>query len=154
MENNKMDPELVKSLSEIARYFENQRKTTKRLLIGIGVFFLLMVMIGAGFDYFVKNMMAKYESVPEKKTEWDWYHVSNAMEDGKLDEALEVAEYLIKKSPNYEYGYNKLGRVYNMRNELDKAKEAFKKAYELFPSESYKEDLEVIQRKIAKRKTS
>ena len=59
-----------------------------------------------------------------------------------------IKVYLIEKSPNYYYGYRKLGFVYLARDELQKAKEAFEKANAIFPSDCNSEALEAINRRL------
>ncbi len=99
----------------------------------------------------IKTELGSFDQ-PTKETKWEWYHVRNDIENGQLDDGFKKAQCLIKKSPNYDYGYTTLGNLFVVRNELEKAKDAFKKAYDIFPSEYNEKNLNAIIKKIDKGK--
>ncbi len=105
-----------------------------------------------GLFYFETKVKKDIATSRSNQDTWDWYNVNADEEKGKLDDALEKAQYLIRQSPNYYYGYKVLGRLYLSRNELYKAKESFDKAYEILPSESNKELVDAIQIRLKREK--
>jgi len=54
-------------------------------------------------------------------------------QENKKAKALSTAELLVSKAPNLPETHNKLGRVYAGLNEIDKARESFKRALTLQP---------------------
>lgn len=51
--------------------------------------------------------------------------------DKRYDEALAIYEYAIEKSPNDSFAYVNLGRAYEESGQLNKAKEAYEKGYDI-----------------------
>lgn len=141
--------EILTELRKLTQYADRQRKIQKRALI-VGL--LLMPLFLGGLFYFETKVKKDIATSRSNQDTWDWYNVNADEEKGKLDDALEKAQYLIRQSPNYYYGYKVLGRLYLSRNELYKAKESFDKAYEILPSESNKELVDAIQIRLKREK--
>ncbi len=143
--------EILTELRKLSKYAGYHRKIQKGSLI-FGIIFLPLFF--GGMAYYENKVKKDYAISETAEENWSWYKVTADEEKGRLDDALEKAQYLIKLSPNYSYGLKKLGRVYLERNELIEAKESFEKAYNIFPSESNKECLDAIKKRIEKEKES
>ena len=143
--NDNTDSQILDELRKINQYFDKQQKIQKKSWIFVLIFLALFI----GSIFFIETYVNKgSSSSTSERGNWTWYQVSDDEEKGNLDEALEKAKYLIKLSPNYNYGYKRLGHLYLTRNELNKAKESFERAYNLFPTESNKNHLDAIINRI------
>ena len=137
--------EILNEIKKLSKHADYHRKLQKGSLIFVLIF--LPILFG-GIFYFENKIKKDYTVSETAQENWDWHKVTDDEEKGKLDEALEKAQYLIELSPNYAYGHKRLGRLYLERNELNKAKESFEKAYRIFPSETIKEYLDAILKRI------
>jgi tetratricopeptide (TPR) repeat protein len=149
--NDEIAKEILSEVKKLSTLAEHYRKLQKRSLI----FALILVpILFGGIYYFENQIKSKYTPSETAQENWDWYKVSDDEERGKLNEALEKTQYLISLSPNYYYGYKRLGLIYLAKNELEKAKESFEKAYNILPNESNKENLDAITKRIKKEQGS
>ena len=74
-----------------------------------------------------------------------WHQVRSLCDQGESVKANEMLGRLIKKDPDYWYGYALLGSIYQELGKSKEAEEAYAKAYGLFPSEDNKKILEAIR---------
>jgi len=83
-----------------------------------------------------------------KKT--DVYAMNNLailyLETGRLDEAAEYGNMVVRTEPNYANGHLTLGSIYATAGDLDRAEKEFTKALELDPaSRSAKANIEKVR---------
>jgi cytochrome c-type biogenesis protein CcmH/NrfG len=78
-----------------------------------------------------------------------WQHVRAAVDSGDSQKALSMAQALIARQPDYAYGHAYLGYVYLAMDDLTNAEAQYSRAYELFPDEDGKKDLDAVRKRIA-----
>ena len=98
------------------------------------------------FNYFIKKNINdfKTQTIGNKS----WYDVCSKQRSGEIKEAISIANELIELTPNYPEGHTRLGHLYIISGDLPKSKEHFEKAYNLFPSNENKENLDAIIKRI------
>lgn len=95
--------------------------------------------------YIINKFRAQPQQYPQS-----WSQVRNATDTGDIDTALRIAKALTEKNPNDWYGYSYLGIIYNSMGDNINAEICFSKAYELYPTEDNKKNIEAIREVLAK----
>ena len=77
-----------------------------------------------------------------------WPQVRAAMDRGDFHGALYFARALVAQQPDFAYGRAYLGYVYLAVDDLTNAEIQYSKAYDLFPDENAKKDLDAVRKRI------
>jgi hypothetical protein len=83
---------------------------------------------------------------PEEKISWQ--QVQLLVDRAEYEKAIEISQSLIKKSPNYWYGYSHLGNIYLATGDLKKAETNYALAFDLFSSPENEKTLKAIRRTV------
>jgi len=78
-----------------------------------------------------------------------WAGVTAAYERYDFDKAIALAEPLVAKHPNDDYGCSYLAQIYFLKGDLANAEKNYAHAYELFPSEEHEKSLAAIRKRRA-----
>jgi tetratricopeptide (TPR) repeat protein len=139
---NDNSEQILEELKKISNWAEQQNKNAK-IAVSIILAIILLGLGGAFFmDHYIKKTAQDMVAPPiEKKS---WYDVRYCMDQAQVESAINIAESLIKKTPDYPDGHTKLGFLYLTAGNLEKAEQHFRQAYALFPSKENKENLDAI----------
>ena len=136
-------------LEELRRQTAMFKKVTKANTIAIAVFLVLLI-ISMALTPFIHRML--YSSKASSQRADSWQEARGLLDQGEYQRAQEMLQRLIKKHPDFYYGYAVLG---SLHQELGNAKEAevnYAKAYDLFPTEENKKTLTAIRMVLEKNK--
>lgn len=89
------------------------------------------ILINAGQEYMMDIVIAKESSGTEAKTQFE--QGVQFYQQGRLDEAVEAFEALLKEKPDFAEGHYNLGMVYLRKGETETAIAKMEKAIELKP---------------------
>jgi Tfp pilus assembly protein PilF len=81
-------------------------------------------------------------------TEMSWDGVYECLDQGEIQEALEVAQELIKSSPHYYYAHSCLADAYLASGDVTNALTHYTTAFQLFPNEAMEKELQAIQLRV------
>ena len=81
-----------------------------------------------------------------------WHEARTLDSEEKLAEAEKMVQRLIKKYPDYDYGYVLLGCWQQQFGNLNEAEANYAKAYDLFPSENNEKTLAATRKVIERKK--
>lgn len=115
------------------------------------IFFVIIVIISVMLPLVFKRLdiPRSCSQTEEKQT---WRQVENLFDQAEYTKALELVHSLMKKNPNYWYGYSYLGTIYHAMGDVAKAEENYAKAYTLFPNEDNEKTLKAIRKVIETKK--
>ena len=85
----------------------------------------------------------------QRQNSVSWPEVRAAVDRGDCHRALSMALALVALQPDYAYGHAYLGYVYLALDDLTNAEAQYLRAYELFPDEADKKDLDAVRKRIA-----
>jgi len=138
-------------LEELRRQSTMFKKATKTNTIAIALLIVLLV-ISLALTPFIQRMV--YSSRGSSQRADSWQEARGLLEQAQYQGAQDMIQRLIKKHPDFYYGYALLG---SLHQELGNAKEAevnYAKAYDLFPTEENKKTLTAIRMVLEKNKTA
>ncbi|HEY5915275.1 MAG TPA: hypothetical protein VJA21_32235, partial [Verrucomicrobiae bacterium] len=118
--------------------------------IGVAVFLVFGILAAIIAERRVDKELS--EPVLPTATAASWGEVDRAVREGDLGKAAERGEAMIVKMPGYPGGHEKLGIVYLSAGNLKKGEEHFAEAYRLLPTESNRQNLEAIRKRIGAQK--
>jgi hypothetical protein len=78
-----------------------------------------------------------------------WERVRTAMSRQDFPAALSMAQSLVSREPNYDYGHNYLGYIYLAMDDITNAETEYLRADKLFPSEENDKNLAAVQKRMA-----
>ena len=104
-----------------------------------------LAMLGVMLLFFISLVIWDVMPKGTKHDEASWTRVNQAMDNGNLTEALQVAQELMRRTPNYPGGYAALASIYFQMGNLREAEKYYTRAYELLPSEEFKEYLQKVR---------
>ncbi len=133
--------EVRKIRSSIEGYKRYQKNTTVWIFVGLFVF--LAVTLGA--KYYVTQENKDGQAQQDVREQWTWTCVEKEMREGDYSKAIEKANYLLLKSPNYYPGLARLGQAHVMAGNHAEAFIAFQNAHDIFPSEKNLKNLEAAR---------
>jgi len=142
------DEEILKEIRSISEYLQNRKKASRRALwIGLGIYLVVILATGIGLEITV-NRFDSFGNISSVEEDWDWHDVSKTMMNGDLDRGITIALFLQEMSPNYVPGHIRLGELYAMTGDLDKARLEFKKACDILPTERNLDYLQAIDKRL------
>lgn len=119
---------ILAELRKISAWADMQRKTTKWSLIFVAAFIPALIVFG------VLRVKTTLEDIkPGQKA--DWYDVDQNVRRGDFDNAIQIGEGLILKTPQYPEAHRRLAGAYLAAGKIQKAREHYAEAFRLFPSE-------------------
>lgn len=131
---------------QIVDELRNQTALQKRInvtaLIILGIFLFV-------FLPFHGQIISRFKSAPQ--TIDSWREARSLNDNGDHQKSMEMIQRLIKKHPDYYYGYYLLGSLNQEIGNLNEAEANYAKAYDLFPTEDNEKDLAAIRKAIEKK---
>ena len=127
-------------------------KKANKINITVLCIFLALIAISMALTPYIQRML--YSSKASSQRSDSWQEARTLLDQGEYQRAQEMLQRLIKKHPDFYYGYALLGYLHQ---ELGNAKEAevnYAKAYDLFPTEENKKTLTAIRMVLEKSKTA
>lgn len=147
-----MEEDIQKQILEELRHQTVMfKKATRSSMIAIA-FFLVLVVITMVLTPFIQRI-SRGPSTRTTRAD-SWHEVRSLWDQGESDEADKMLDRLIKKYPNYWYGYAILGSFHQGLGKFKEAEDAYAKAYDLFPSEENKKTLDAIRIVLRKNTTA
>lgn len=137
MSNLSNDP--LDYLKTLAACAEEQREMERKRISHMLKVIPLLVVCGV-FVYWIGQSKDAVPTVP------NWSEVESSARNGELARALELADTLLAKNPQYFEGHYKKGEILLMLGDKDGAKKSFQAAYDLFPIPKYKQAVEAFQK--------
>lgn len=137
------DESILAELRKITAWFDMQRKVTKWSLIVGAVFIPALVVFGILMEQRIKTELKGAASVEKV----DWYDVDQNVRRGNFDEAIEVGEKLMQKTPQYPEAHRRLAGAYLAAGNVEKARAHYAEAFRLFPSEENEKLLVAIEKR-------
>jgi cytochrome c-type biogenesis protein CcmH/NrfG len=138
-------------LDELRNQTAMFRKVNKINIIALCIF-LFVIAIIMTLTPFIQRISRSFPTPPQRADSWQ--EARSFLDQGEHQRAQEMLQRLIKKHPDFYYGYAVLG---SLHQELGNAKEAevnHAKAYDLFPTEENKKTLTAIRMVLEKNKTA
>jgi DNA-binding SARP family transcriptional activator len=77
----------------------------------------------------------------------NWCNVERDVDRGDFDNAIEIGEGLIQKTPQFPDAHRRLAGVYLAAGKIQKAREHYAEAFRLFPSEENEKLLMAIDKR-------
>ncbi len=117
--------------------------------------FLVVIVILAFISPFVIQKIRSQQQHPQSfqaEESQSWHQVHNLLDQEDFEKALSLASSLVKKSPNYWYGYSYLGTIYLAMGDLRKSEENYIKAYDLYPDTENEKAIKAVRKRIASKK--
>lgn len=129
-------------LEELRKQTALFSKTNKTSIIALSGFLVVIVLLMV-LTPFIQRVSNRPNTCPQPVD--SWRETRSLSDGGELGKAEEMTQRLIKKYPNYWYGYALLGSFHQQLGDFKEAEKSYSKAYDLFPSEENKKVLDAIQ---------
>ncbi len=139
--------ELRKQTDMFRKHADMSKKVNIAMSILFSVFVVLMVISIIARPYIERKINAN--NALSQKTD-SWYEARNLQDQGDIQKAREMTLRLIKKYPDYYYGYEVLGTLYQEDGNIKLAEQNYLKAYDLYPHEELLKTLTAIQKRMNK----
>jgi len=139
-----------KILDELRNQTAISKKFNKINAVIICIFLAVIVIIMT-LTPFIQRLSHSPSTYSQRADSWQ--EVRNFLDQGEHRKAEEMTERLIKKYPDYWYGYASLGTLHLELGNLKEAETNYAKAYNLLPIEDNKKMLYAI-RKVLKQKNT
>jgi cytochrome c-type biogenesis protein CcmH/NrfG len=123
---------------EILAEIRKLRRTFKVLLVSIIVG--IIVCAAPGFYYGITRGSSQADS---------WERVRTAMSRQDFPAALSMAQSLVDREPNYDYGHACLGYVYLAMGDITNAEAQYFQADKLFPDEENDKNVAAVRKRLA-----
>lgn len=145
-----MEDELQKQiLEELRKQTVMFKRATKANLIFISVFLILMV-TSIATRPLIERISAP--SVATSQRTDSWYEARSLQDQCETQKAEEMAKRLIKKRPDFYYGYILLGSTQLELGKIQEAEVNYARAYDLFPTEENEKALAAVRKVLARTK--
>ena len=124
----------------IVEQMKTQMKFVKaRSRVGLIIMFFLLAFFG-------QSMWESHKSSAEYEVSCE--NVLDCLDQGKAERALQIAQQIIKTSPDCYYAHSCLADAYLANGDVTNALKHAAIAFEFYPSEVMKKELLVIQMRI------
>jgi tetratricopeptide (TPR) repeat protein len=144
----KMIEETDRLLLEEIRLLNAHTKKANRIsavaLTLLGVFIVLFLVV-IPFSQRISDHLKSTAHVSDS-----WYEVGILFDRGEDQKGQEMLERLVRKYPNYYWGYVRMGLVHQQVGNLEAAEKNYAKAAELFPNEVNEKTLVAIRKALQK----
>jgi len=131
--------------SEAVRELRAIRKTATAIFAGMAV--ILGIAVYNQVRFWGLGTTIHDEHISHIET---WKEVRDAIDRQNFDGTLIMALALTEKAPAFYYGHSYLGTIYLAKEDLNNAEKSYTRAYELFPSEENRKNLEAIRSRLGK----
>ena len=138
-------------LNELRNQTAMFKKANKTNIIVICIFLVVMALF-TGLTPFIPQISRRPSTASPRADSWQ--EVRSLWDQGESGKADEMLTRLIKKYPNYWYGYALLGSFHQELGKFKEAEDAYAKAYDLFPSEENRKILDAIRTVLRKNATA
>ncbi len=138
--NDDITKQILEELREANQFNRKAHRFYSTILV---IILIISIMLPFGFRQL--GLLKSRSQTEEKQT---WRQVENLLDQAEYAKALELTHSLVKKSPNYWYGYSYLGTIYHAMGDVAKAEENYAKAHNLFPDEENEKTLKAIRKVI------
>ena len=142
--------ELMLEIRKISAWAELNRRILKWsaiLVIPFMVVFFVLVFFSTQRTMRTARELTSWRPAPPAQR-GIWGQVDALLAEGRLEGAIGAAERLVEKVPGYAAGHEKLGELYLAKGNLPNAADQYREAWRLFPSESYRQSVEAVERRI------
>lgn len=124
----------------IVEQMKTQMKFVKtRSRVGLIIMIFLLA-------YFGHSMWKSHKYSAEYEVSCD--KILDCLDQGKAEKALQIAQQIIKTSPDYYYAHSCLADAYLANGDVTNALKHAALAFEFYPSEGMEEELQIIQKRI------
>ena len=107
---------------------------------------LIALMLALGYGYYaIHKILNRSQSSKQTPT---WSTVQSAYNSMQYDKGFELAKELTAKAPDYSFGYKWMAIFSVAKGDLESAEGYFQKAYDLWPDEEYKEQIDIVRKAI------
>jgi cytochrome c-type biogenesis protein CcmH/NrfG len=122
--------------------------TDKEILVHLRE--LKRVVYAVGLLLFVLAVATFYQGFSRASSQaaLSWEQVRSAMGRGNLSAASSMAQTLVNRTPEDYYGHEYLGYIYLASGDVANAAKEYSRAYELFPAEERKKQLDAVRARI------
>lgn len=107
----------------------------------LGVFFMIALILFLGHSAWVSH---RYDAEHEVSCD----KIQDYLDQGKAEKALQIAQQIIKTSPNYYYAQSCLADAYLANGDVTNALKHAELAFKFYPSERMEQELKIIQKRI------
>ena len=109
-------------------------------------YFALLILL-----VFVATIPFRHQLYSKHSTPDSWGQAKNLIRQGSTEQGKKMIERLLKKFPDYDYGYVLMGWAERMNGDFEAAEKNYAKAVELYPREENQNALEAIRQAIKNR---
>ncbi len=138
-------------LDELRNQTAMVRKTNK-ISITVVCIFLAVIAISMALTPFIQRMLCSSKVSSQRADSWQ--EARSLLDQGDHQRAQEMLQRLIKKYPDFYYGYAVLGSLHQELGNVKEAEVNYAKAYDLFPTEENKKTLTAIRMVLERNKTA
>jgi tetratricopeptide (TPR) repeat protein len=132
--------------NELADMLAELKKLRSR--IETNTIFVVLLFVGLVFYFLIQLYLPAPTRSRQRQAE-SWSSARTALDNFQYDKAMDIAQRLTEKTPNYYYGYAYLGHIALERDRLKDAEGYFARAYELFPTDQNRQQLEAVRKRLA-----
>ena len=127
------------------------RKANKTNTIALCIFMIVIAVLMA-LTPFIPHISRHPSTSPPRAD--SWHETRSLWDQGESLKADEMVQRLIKKYPNFWYGYALLGSFHQELGKFKEAEDDYAKAYDLFPTEENRKTLDAIRTVLKKNATA
>lgn len=128
-------------------------KEANKLNLIVIYILLAVIAISMVLTPFIIDRISRSSSTSTQRAD-SWREARSLFEKCESRKADEMLQRLIKKYPNYWYGYALLGSIHQELGEFKEAEDDYAKAYDLFPTEENRKTLDAIRTVLKKNATA
>jgi len=143
-----MQQEILDELRDQTAIF----RKANRINIAVLRIFLAVIAVLIALTPSIQRMLYGSKT-PSQQTD-SWQEARTLLDQGEYQRAQEMLQRLIKKHPNFYYGYALLGYLHQELGNMMDAEANYTKAYDLFPTEDNKKTLTAIRMVLEKNRTA
>jgi tetratricopeptide (TPR) repeat protein len=146
-----MTEDVQQILDELRNQTAMFRKVNKTNIIALCIFLLVIAIIMTSTPFIQRISRSSGTSLQRANS---WHEVRSLWDQGESGKADEMLSRLIKKYPNYWYGYALLGSFHQELGKFNETEAAYATAYDLFPTEENRKTLDAIRTVLKKNATA
>lgn len=136
--------QILAELKRIAAWADMQRRLTKWSVVFVAIFIPAAIV----FSVVMENRLKRSLENTRSPQEHSWYDVDRNLRSGNIDNAVQIGQELIKKTPLSPDSHTRLANAYLTKGDLTNAVTHYREAVRLFPSKNNQELLTAATQRI------
>lgn len=147
-----MDGDVQQKILDELRIQSAMFRKANKINIGVTCVFLAVIAAFVALTPFIQSKLYS-PTVSTQRTD-SWQEARTLIDQGEYQKGQEMLQRLIKRHPDYYYGYAVLGSLHQELGNMKEAEANYSKAYDLFPTEDNKKTVTALRTILEKNKTA